>query len=358
MFNWLGGEMPVTPPDLGRPAGPEHGDHAQPAGATGGWPGRVAVLGLGLIGGSLLRRLAELGTPVTGYDSDPATRSAARDAGQSRVPDSVTGAVAGADLAVLAVPLPAAGTVLDELHAAGYAGLLTDVTSVKGPLLRLAAERCPGARWVGGHPMAGRESSGFAASDPRLFDGCAWVLCLDDGTQLAGWLRLAGLVTRLGARAVPATAAEHDAAVARISHAPHVVAAALAAGAAAGPAGPLALALGAGSYRDGTRVAATRPALTAAMCGGNAAALRAELDALVDRLAEARRLLDEPDPVAALTPWLAAGHATRSRWPAEPGVPERIETSADALLALGRAGGWITAVAADGATATAVRPRA
>ena len=313
-------------------------------------PERVAVLGLGLIGGSLLRRLADLEIPATGYDADPATRAAAGAAG------SVAEAIDGADLVVLAVALPAAGGVLDELRAAGYTGLLTDVTSVKTAPLRLVAERCPGARWVGGHPMAGREQSGFAASDPALFDGCAWVLGLEDSTALEDWLRLAALVTGIGARAVPATATDHDTAVARISHAPHVLAAALAAGAARGEAGSLALALGAGSFRDGTRVAATRPALTAAMCGGNAAAVRAELDELIGRLVEARKLLHESDPVAALTPWLEPGHAVRSSWPAEPGVPEQRPATREVLLALGRAGGWVTEVGADGETVTAVLP--
>ena len=98
----------------------------------------------------------------------------------------------------------------------------------------------------------------------------------------------------------------------------------------------LALALAAGSFRDGTRVAASRPALTAAMCGGNARALAAELDALSDRIAEARGLLDGPDPVAGLESWLGPAHA--------------------GLLALGRSGGWVTAVATDRQTVTAVRP--
>jgi len=332
-FNWLADLMPVTP------------------------PAHVAVLGLGLIGGSLLRRLADLGIAVTGYDADPATRAAARhilDGG--RIADSVAATVADADLLVLAVPLPAAGPVLDEIRAAGYTGLLTDVTSVKGPLRDLAAEHCPDARWLGGHPMAGTAASGFAASDPDLFDGCAWVLCLEPETALDDWLRLAALVTGLGARAVPATADDHDAAVARISHAPHVVAAALVTGASAGEQGPLALALGAGSFRDGTRVAATRPALTAAMCGGNAAALRTVLDALLEQVSEVRRLLDEPDPVTALTGWFTPAHTVRASWPASPGSAEHVAAERAELLALGRAGGWVTSVAADGRVVMASTP--
>jgi prephenate dehydrogenase len=326
-------------------------------------PRRVAVLGLGLIGGSLVRRLGEAGLAVTGYDADPGTRAIARTsaamAGRSRawkVAGSVAEAVEGADAVVCAVPLPALGRVLDAVAATGYEGLLTDVTSVKGPAGALAAEHAPRARWVGGHPMAGTERSGFGAGDPTLFDGCAWVLCLDRQTRVGDWTALAALYTGIGARVVPATSAEHDAAVARSSHLPHLVAAALATGAARGEAGQLALALGAGSFRDGTRVAATAPALTAAMCGANAAALRTELDALRARLAELRHLLDAADPTAALVPALAEGHAVRAAWPPGSGEPATVPADAGELLALGRAGGWVTAVAEDGRSVTAVRP--
>jgi prephenate dehydrogenase len=322
-------------------------------------PRRVAVLGLGLIGGSLVRRLAAAGTTVTAYDADPGTRAVARTAaalaGRSRawtVHSSVAETVADAEAVVLAVPLPALGTVAGAVAATGYEGLLTDVTSVKGPAAELAARHCPRARWVGGHPMAGTEQSGFGASDAALFDGCAWVLCLDRSTAVGDWLALAALYTGIGARVVPATAAEHDAAVARISHLPHLVAAALAAGAG----DPLSLALAAGSFRDGTRVAATRTALTAAMCGANAAALRIELDDLRRRLAEFRHLLDAGDPVTALAGALGPGHDVRAAWPAAPGEPGQVAADAESLLALGRAGGWITAVAEDGRTVTAVRP--
>ncbi|MGH3712696.1 MAG: prephenate dehydrogenase, partial [Micromonosporaceae bacterium] len=196
----------------------------------------VSVLGLGLIGGSLLRALSAAGYPTVGYDAAPGTRTAAADAGYP-VAGSVAGAVAEADLVVLAVPLPAVAGVLDEL--AGYRGLLSDVTSVKAPVSALVAARLPEARYVGGHPMAGKETSGFAASDPALFTGCAWALCLEPvgaqrpGASLGDWLTVAELVTQLGARVVPATPYDHDRAVAQVSHLPHIVAAALAAATAA-----------------------------------------------------------------------------------------------------------------------------
>jgi prephenate dehydrogenase len=315
----------------------------------------VAVIGLGLIGGSLLQALAAHGHRMVGFDADPATRATARTAAARavagarwQVAGTVRDAVAQAELVVLAVPLPALPGVLAELT--GYDGLITDVTSVKGPVRDLAVAH----RFVGGHPMAGKETSGFRAADPALFDGCAWVLCLEPGhTDVADWLALAELVTSLGARVVPATADEHDAAVAGVSHVPHLLAAALTTAVADDP---LAAALAAGSFRDGTRVAATRPELIAAMCGGNAVAVGAALDAVLKTLADLRAALTESDPVAALRPLLAPASAARAGWPPVPGEQTELPVRADVLLRLGRVGGWVTAVDTPRRKVVAMRP--
>lgn len=327
---------------------------------------RVSVIGLGLIGGSLVRGLAAAGHRTLGYDTNPTTRATARTAAAKapenarwQVTASIPDAAANADIVFVAVPLPAVTPVFDALAASGFSGLVTDVTSVKGAVVDLAAKHLHTvgqalAGFVPGHPMAGRESSGFPASDAALFDGCAWVLCLEEQTSLGDWVRLAAMLTEgLGVRVVPATAAEHDRAVAAISHVPHLLAAALSAHAAADP---LALTLGAGSFRDGTRVAASRPALTAAMCGGNAAAASAALDATIADLQAARAALDAPDPIASLEPWLAPGATARQAWPPAPGRPETLAVEANGLRALGRAGGWVTAVAEDRRSVTAIRP--
>lgn len=316
----------------------------------------VAVIGLGLIGGSLLRALAAQGHHVAGYDLGEQTRQAARElarAGASRLPagppaepaavqggwrvaESVAEAAAGAELVVLAVPLPAIPGVLAEL--AGHPGLITDVTSVKGPVRDLLG----GRRFVGGHPMAGKETSGFAAADPSLFGGCAWVLCLEPGdTDLADWLSLARLCTGLGARVVPVTAAEHDRAVAAVSHVPHLLAAALSTVLAGNP---LAGTLAAGSFRDGTRVAGTRPELIAAMCGGNAPAAREVLAGILAELESYGRDLAAEDPITVLTERLRPPSELRRAWPPRPGAEIEVGAEPAALLALGRAGGWVTAV--------------
>jgi len=309
----------------------------------------VAVVGLGLIGGSLLRALAAAGHRVTGYDADPATRSLA--AAEFPIAETVAAAVAGTELVALAVPLPALPGVLDQL--AGYPGLVTDVTSVKGPVRDLAVVH-EVRRYVGGHPMAGRETSGFAAAVPDLFADCAWVLCLEThGTNLDDWLTLATMYTALGARVVPITATEHDRAVAEVSHVPHLLASALTRVLVENP---LAATLAAGSFRDGTRVAATRAELIAAMCGGNAAEVRNALSGVIEDLHVMLDELDTMDPVKSLTPGLLITGQARRAWPPRPGEPGRARADVLELLALGRAGGWVTGVAEDRATVRTMRP--
>jgi prephenate dehydrogenase len=249
--------------------------------------------------------------------------------------------------------------ILDALNESGYAGLVTDVTSVKRPVQDLIDQRTRGrperlSGFVGGHPMAGRETSGFAAADPALFTGCAWVLCLEPvRTVLADWLDVAVFCTGLGARVVPSTPDEHDRAVASISHVPHLLASALAGTALADP---LAGSLAAGSFRDGTRVAAARPELIAAMCGGNATAVRPALDAVLAALNRARAALDADDPIAVLGDWLAPAAAARAGWPPAVGASRRLPARPEVLLRLGRAGGWVTEVSADRRSVTAVEP--
>jgi prephenate dehydrogenase len=191
--------------------------------------------------------------------------------------------------------------------------------------------------------MAGTERSGFAASDPHLFDGAPWVLCLDPDTDLGAWLKLARLVAGLGCRVVPATAEEHDVAVARISHLPHLLATALATTAHDN----LARKLAAGSFRDGTRVAGTRPDLVAAMCDGNREAVIDALDGLLARLAEARDALRAGGSVR---PLAEEGYAARQRWVGFGMGGSTVELDARAvtlradLLRLGRAGGHLDEV--------------
>src|SRR5918995_4348222 len=234
----------------------------------------VGVVGLGQLGGSLAAALAAAGRPVQGWDVDPAARDAAAARGV-RITRELSGVV------VLAVPLPAMGTALDGLSVAADA-TVTDLGSVKRPVLETVGGAF-GGRFVGGHPMCGTERSGHTAVDPGLFSGARWALCLEPGTELPRWLRVAEVALAVGAEVVPVTAAEHDDAVAAVSHVSHLLAAALAA--AAGEAGPLVLGLAAGSFRDGTRVAGSDPGFVTAMVQGNVGPTAAALARVLEQLA-------------------------------------------------------------------------
>ncbi|MGN6606975.1 MAG: prephenate dehydrogenase [Jatrophihabitans sp.] len=299
---------------------------------------RVAVLGLGLIGGSLLHALRLTSAEVVGYDVDPSTAAAVSASGFS-VAASDAEAVAGADLVVLAMPLPDVEAALRSVapHLPATA-VLTDVGTLKRPVLDAVRAIAPGTAFVGGHPLAGVEDTGWAAADPLLFRDAPWALVLEDDTPLDAWLRLAELVCDLGARPVPTSAAEQDAAVARVIGLPHVLAEALALTGLAG--GPLGLSLAAGSYRSGSRVARTRPALVATWCDDNPALVTA-LDDAIARLVRARDELAADGSVLELA---TAGHDARIHWEQRRFDPVELPADREHLRAHGAGGGWVTAV--------------
>lgn len=299
---------------------------------------RIAVLGLGLIGGSVLQALARGGYRVVGYDPDPNEAGAARGAGYE-LADSAPAAVTGADLVVLAMPLPDMPAALDDIRSAlAPDAVLTDVGTLKTPVLPLVSERLPGVRFIGGHPLAGTEESGFLASDPMLFRDAPWSLVIEPDTDLEAWLALAVLLCDLGARPVPTTAAEQDIAIARVIGLPHILAEALALTGLHG--GDLGLSLAAGSYTSGSRVARTRPELVATWCDGNGALVSALDDALA-WLTSTRDSLARGESVL---PLAQAGHHARMNWENREFGPVDLPADPAALRQHGRAGGWITAV--------------
>jgi prephenate dehydrogenase len=302
---------------------------------------RVAVLGLGLIGGSLLHAARQAGAEVVGYDVDSSTAAAASSSGFPIAPTDAA-AVHGADLVVLAMPLPeVAAAVASVAPHLGPRTVLTDVGTLKAPVLEAVRTAAPGATFVGGHPLAGVEETGWDAADPMLFRDAPWALTVEDDTPLEAWLRLAELICDLGARPVPTTSADQDAAVARVIGLPHVLAEALALTGLAG--GPLGLSLAAGSYRSGSRVARTRPELVTTWCDGNPGLVGA-LDDAIAHLTAARTALASDGSVLALA---RAGHDARMNWEHRRFVPVELGASVGELRGLGRDGGWVTAVLRD-----------
>lgn len=303
----------------------------------------MCVLGLGLIGGSIMRAAAAAGREVFGYNRSLEGVQGARQDGfdaSEHLDEVLARAAETSALIVLAVPVPALRLMLDHIKAAAPHCPLTDVTSVKGAVLEQVREAGLLERFVGGHPMAGTAYSGWAAGDAGLFVGAAWVISVDHHVDPEVWEHVMTLALDCHAVVVPARSDEHDAAAASISHLPHLLAEALAA--TAGEV-PLAFALAAGSFRDGTRVAGTAPDLVRAMCEANADQLLPMLDHCLRLLIAARGALAHHASVADL---VESGHAARMRYESF-SRPEIITTVIggdnwrDELAAAGRAGGVI-----------------
>jgi prephenate dehydrogenase len=184
---------------------------------------RVAVLGVGLIGGSIgLAARARAGAHVCGFDPDGVALQAAHELGAIDEPASdVARAVAGAQVVFAAAPVGAlAQTVSEALLHAGPDCVLSDVGSTK--LALDSARQDP--RFVGGHPLAGAETAGVANAREDLFEGASWYLTPTANTDRELYERLSGLIERFGARPAAIAADAHDHLMAHVSHLPHVLA--------------------------------------------------------------------------------------------------------------------------------------
>lgn len=184
---------------------------------------RYAVAGLGLIGGSLALALG-----ARGWDRDPEARRRARAKGIDTA-DSLEAALAGADVAFLAVPTGQTPALLSEAAGARPGALLSDCASLKAPVVRAAEGLRDGVRFVGGHPMAGSHLRGVEGADPTIFRGRPWALTPTARSDAGAVRRISETVAGLGALPVVLDAERHDAAMTRVSHLPNAVSAALAA---------------------------------------------------------------------------------------------------------------------------------
>jgi prephenate dehydrogenase len=223
---------------------------------------RLAVVGLGLIGGSLAlaAKEAKAVRSVLGVDRDPGHREAAQRLG---IADEVAGdlrALGEADLVVLAVPVCAIQALLPEVARAAPAPcVITDVGSVKAPLLAAGESACPDGRFVPGHPIAGRERSGPEAARSDLFQGAACVLTPGGRARPAAVDRVEAIWRAAGCRVVRMDAAWHDEVFAAVSHLPHLVAYGLMDAVLRMERGEERIRFSAGGLRDFTRVASSHP---------------------------------------------------------------------------------------------------
>jgi prephenate dehydrogenase len=264
---------------------------------------RAALFGTGLIGSSIGIGLRGLGWTVVGWDPSSNALTGSMTVGAiDSVATSEAAALAGADLLVLAGPPTAIEMKLKSLETDV---VVTDVAGVKSPMVA-AASHLPA--YVGGHPMAGRESSGPAGASGSLFRGATWIVTTDSVD--AGALEFVEqIVVGLGAVPLRMGAEEHDAAVAAVSHLPQVVASALVNRVARHPA---ALDLAAGGFRDLTRIALSDPAWWSDVLVENRNALTPLLRELSADLVSWADRLDSADTENVGAEMLAARSARRS----------------------------------------------
>jgi prephenate dehydrogenase len=310
---------------------------------------KVAVLGVGLIGGSigLAARKCLDDVEIAGFGRSAERLERARELGAiDVVANSIEEALDGAAICFCCAPVGALGDqIAAALAAAGEDCVVSDVGSTKGGVVEAADER----RFVGGHPIAGAETAGVEHARADLFQGATWYLTPSATTSGVLFERLHRFIAALGARPVAIDADSHDRLLATVSHLPHVLANALVTQT-AGALGEedAALPRVGPSFRDATRVAGANSAIWTDIYVANREAVAAEVDAVIERLREAAELLraGDPGPIEAwneraadarrrlLEADLAGGvvHELRTTVPNRPGIV------AEVALALGKAG--------------------
>ncbi|MGZ3406856.1 MAG: prephenate dehydrogenase [Polyangia bacterium] len=262
---------------------------------------RAALVGCGMVGGSLMAALRAAGVVgrVIGFDRDATHAEAARARGLvDEVAADAAAAVRGCELVLLAVPVGATGDVCRAIAGAvADARLVTDVGSTKSDVVAAAEAALPdAARFCGAHPMAGTEKSGPAAADAALFAGKLALITPGARTSPEAQAACEALWRAAGARTRTMTPAAHDRAMAWVSHLPHAAAFALAA-AVGGVAGEVA-GLSGGGFLDTTRIAASDAAMWRDIFVANRAALLEALDAFGGELAALRRAVAGGDAAA------------------------------------------------------------
>ena len=310
---------------------------------------KIAVLGVGLIGGSVgLAARHRLDAEVVGFDPDTERLAKARELGAvSEAAGSVAEACVGAEIVFCAAPVAELPSLASAaLEAAGADSTVSDVGSVKREVIERLGDE---GRFVGGHPLAGAETAGVENARDDLFEGARWYLTPTPATEGIAYDRLQRVVADLGARPQAIDAEAHDRLMATVSHLPHVLANVLAARAsdAVGrdserlpEAGP--------SFRDTTRIAGANPAIWADIFVGNSEAVAEEVEAAAAALSEAAELIRSGDRDQVASWQAAAGQRRRELLEADlPGgplqelrvlVPNRPGIVAEIALALGEAG--------------------
>ena len=278
---------------------------------------QLTILGLGLIGGSmgLALRQAKLGYTVVGHDlRHEAARQARKLGAIDRSEWNLPAAVETADIVVVATPPLAVEQVFRDIAPHLKPGcVVTDTASTKAKILAWADEILPPTvSYVGGHPMAGKETSGVSAAEPSLFVGTTYCIVPSARADQRAVERVVSMVTAIGARPFFVDAVEHDSYVAAISHLPFLLSTALVNVASRSPSWRDLGRLAAGGFRDVSRLASGDPAMHRDICLTNQQSILRWLDALVAELEEVARQIREGSDELETTFRSAKG--TRDAW--------------------------------------------
>ncbi|MEW6678386.1 MAG: prephenate dehydrogenase/arogenate dehydrogenase family protein [Pseudomonadota bacterium] len=280
---------------------------------------RLAVIGVGLIGGSFALDLKRLGLvgQVVGSGRSRSNLELARERGiLDEIALDPVEAVAGADLVFVSVPVGSMAQVFQAIAPAlGPDCLLTDAGSTKGDVIAAARQGLGAqvARFVPGHPIAGSETSGAAAARPGLYDGKPLILTPLPENRAEDVERVAALWTACGARVATMDPDRHDHVFAAVSHLPHLAAFALMEDLAGRPEPDTYLRYAGAGFRDFTRIAASHPEMWRDITLANRQALLDELDAYIAKLGEIRSLVAQGDG-AALEQIFSRAQAARQNW--------------------------------------------
>lgn len=301
---------------------PEDGAHSSPCVFS-----KIAVVGFGLIGASFAAavRAAHPEVEILAVDIDAPTRASAIERGWATSAACPASAEfesfvrEGCDLVMFSAPVAAVEECFGQLSAWGYSGMVTDTVSTKSHIVEAANNLLPYPdRYIPGHPMAGSEVNGIEGARADLFEGAHWILCPNASTPAEYFPRLHELVTSLGARVIVLPREDHDAAVAIVSHVPHVVASSLMQLACKHTDDQQALMrLAAGGFKDTTRVAAGSPKLWCGIAFDNAAALGsglAEMQQIIGSFADALAKGDRERFTSLLTSAADARRALPKAW--------------------------------------------
>jgi len=279
---------------------------------------RIAIIGLGLIGGSIgfaLKQASWRGAEIIGYARRRETSSLALKLGAvDKIELDLRNAVKDADIVIIAAPVLTIKDIFKQIAPVLSDGsIVTDTASTKMQVMQWAEELLPSRiSFVGGHPMAGKEISGIRAANDDLFHNCIYCLTPLPQTKPAAVRIVKDMVNKLGAIPIIIEAEEHDRLVAGVSHLPLLLSVALVSVTTKNPSWQQMSRLAASGYRDLTRLASGNPEVSAHICLSNQAAIVSWIDAFIDELQRLRSLI--ADGTDEIEEALALANEARQKW--------------------------------------------